>query len=66
VLSANALFSFAADADGSGGTLNVSDGVHTASVVLLGQFDPAGFHLSADNGTGTMVTYLHPDPGLLG
>jgi hypothetical protein len=49
--------SYAASADGSGGKLTVSDGSHTASITLTGQFDAAGFHAAADAGSGTLVTY---------
>src|SRR5258708_7649064 len=31
------------NADGTGGTLSVTDGAHTANIALLGKFDPAGF-----------------------
>jgi hypothetical protein len=49
--------SFAANADASGGTLTVSDGTHTANILLHGQYDPAAFHLAADSGIGVVVTY---------
>jgi hypothetical protein len=49
--------SYAANADGSGGKLTVSDGSHTASISLTGQFDAAGFHAAADAGSGTLITY---------
>jgi hypothetical protein len=46
----------------TGGTINVSaiDGVHTANIVILGQYSGAGFTTSVDNGGGTMVTYHDP------
>jgi hypothetical protein len=34
---------YTANANGSGGTLSVIDGAHTANIALLGQFNPAGF-----------------------
>jgi hypothetical protein len=49
---------FAANADGSGGTLLASDGTQTASLQLLGQYAATGFQATADAGTGTMVTYV--------
>jgi hypothetical protein len=49
---------FAANADGSGGTLTVSDGTHTANLQLLGQYAATGFQAAADAGTGTMLTYV--------
>jgi hypothetical protein len=35
--------SYVANQAGTGGTLSVTDGVHTANIALLGQYDPAGF-----------------------
>jgi hypothetical protein len=49
--------SFAENQAGTGGTLTVSDGVHTANIALLGQYDPAGFTEAADNTTGTLIKY---------
>jgi hypothetical protein len=49
--------SFAENQAGTGGTLTVSDGVHTANIALLGQYDPAGFTEAADNATGTLIKY---------
>ncbi len=46
----------------TGGTISVSaiDGVHTANIVILGQYSGAGFTTSVDNGGGTMVIYHDP------
>ncbi|WP_198031744.1 Ig-like domain-containing protein [Bradyrhizobium sp. Ec3.3] len=49
--------SFAENQAGTGGTLTVSDGAHTANIVLLGQYDPAGFAEKADTTNGTVITY---------
>ena len=49
--------SYAANQDGTGGTLAVTDGSHTANIALLGQYDAAGFETSADNAGGTVVKY---------
>ena len=43
------------------GKLNVSDGVHTAAITLLGQFMANGFHSASDGGVGTAITY-QPTP----
>ena len=51
---------YTANADGNGGTLSVSDGVHTASIGLIGQYDGAGFAVDHDATLGTLVTY-RPD-----
>jgi len=49
--------SYVANQAGTGGTLSVTDGVHTANVTLLGQYDPAGFQTEADKNTGTLISY---------
>ena len=48
---------YSASQDGRGGVLQVSDGAHTAIISVLGQYDASGFSTSADNSTGTVVTY---------
>ena len=50
---------YIANADGTGGTLSVTDGAHTANIALLGQFDLAGFQIGADHGAGTLISYHH-------
>ncbi|MGF6313289.1 VCBS repeat-containing protein, partial [Bradyrhizobium sp. i1.8.4] len=42
---------------GTGGNLTVSDGAHSANIVLLGQYDPTGFAEKADATNGTVITY---------
>jgi large repetitive protein len=59
---AGTTLSYAADIGGTRGTLTVSDGTHTASLALLGQYAAAGFQDAADTGAGTLVTYV-PPPG---
>jgi len=49
--------SYVANQAGTGGTLSVTDGVHTTDITLLGQYDAAGFHTEADKNTGTLVSY---------
>jgi len=51
--------SYVANQAGTGGTLSVTDGVHTANITLLGQYDPAGFQTEADKNTGTLISYHH-------
>jgi hypothetical protein len=48
---------YLANAEGTGGTLTVSDGVHTANISLAGQYTAEGFHVSDDHHTGTLITY---------
>lgn len=47
-----------ANEQGTGGTLTVTDGVNTAQVQLLGQYDAAGFTATADAGSGTLIEYV--------
>jgi hypothetical protein len=49
--------SYVANQAGTGGTLSVTDGVHTANIALLGQYDPAAFQTEADGTTGTLISY---------
>ena len=46
---------------GTGGTLSVTDGVHTANLALLGQYVAANFSLASDSHGGTIVN----DPPVL-
>ena len=45
------------NAQGTGGTLTVSDGAHTANISLLGQYTAENFHVSDDHHAGTQITY---------
>lgn len=47
---------YSANAAGTGGTLRVSDGVHTASIALLGNYMAASFATAADGHGGTLIT----------
>ena len=49
--------SYAANQEGTGGTLSVTDGVHTANVALLGQYSADGFTAEADATSGTLLSY---------
>jgi hypothetical protein len=59
---ANTTLGYSANGDNSGGTLMVSDGVHTANVALLGQYAGSSFVMAGDGHGGTLIT----DPSLLG
>jgi hypothetical protein len=48
---------YAANADGNGGVLSVTDGAHSANISLSGHFNPAGFQAGVDHGTGTLISY---------
>ena len=56
---AGTTLAYTANAGNSGGKLTVSDGSHTASLALLGQYTAADFALSSDGHGGTMIS----DPG---
>ena len=43
--------------EGTGGTLIVSDGAHTANITLLGQYSADGFTVEADGTSGTLLSY---------
>ncbi|MFI4948387.1 MAG: hypothetical protein ACHQC9_06265, partial [Alphaproteobacteria bacterium] len=51
------------NAAGTGGTLTLGDGTHTASLALLGQYAAAGFAIGADANGGTLVTYTPQSGG---
>jgi hypothetical protein len=51
---------FVPNQSGTGGTLVVSDGAHSANIHLAGQYSAEAFHLAADASVGTIVTYLPP------
>jgi hypothetical protein len=46
----------------TGGTLSVSDGTHTASLALLGNYMAASFAIAGDGIGGTLVTDGPPNP----
>ena len=51
---------YMANADGMGGMLTLSDGTHSASLALLGQYAAADFATAPDAGGGTVVTLADP------
>lgn len=54
--SAGTTLGYTADPGNGSGTLTLSDGVHSASLVLLGQYSAASFALASDGHGGTMIT----------
>ncbi|MER8811337.1 beta strand repeat-containing protein [Mesorhizobium australicum] len=50
-----------ANQDGSGGTLTVSDGIHDATLHLLGAYDADNFTVADDGIGGTVVAYNPAD-----
>ena len=57
--------SYAANAEGTGGTLTVTDGVDTATIELVGQYEAIGFKSAADVMGGIVITYdptQNPNP----
>jgi hypothetical protein len=59
LLGADTHVSYAANADGLGGLLTLTDGTHSATIAMTGTFDADGFELASDGDTGTIVTYHH-------
>ncbi|MET3843466.1 VCBS repeat-containing protein [Bradyrhizobium sp. OAE829] len=49
--------SYVENTEETGGTLTVTDGVHTANISLLGDYSADGFAFSADDTTGTLLSY---------
>ena len=47
---------FTEAAGGTSGTLNVTDGAHTANLTLLGQYSTANFSIASDGHGGTIIT----------
>jgi hypothetical protein len=54
--STNTTLGYAANSTNTGGTLTVSDGTHTASIALLGQYVVGNFTIASDPHGGTPVT----------
>jgi hypothetical protein len=52
---ATASVSFVEAGGNASGTLTVTDGTHSASVLLLGNYTAGNFHLGAYGATGTLV-----------
>ena len=53
--------SYVANQEGTGGTLSVTDGAHTANIALLGQYSADGFTVEADGTSGTLLSYRSSD-----
>jgi hypothetical protein len=53
---AQTTLAYAANANGNGGTLTVSDGRHAASIALLGNYMAGSFVVTADGHGGTLLT----------
>jgi hypothetical protein len=53
---AQTTLAYAANANGNGGTLTVSDGRHAASIALLGNYMAGSFAVTADGHGGTLLT----------
>jgi len=61
-----ATVAYAANGAGTGGTLTVSDGTHTASLARLGQYAAAGdFATAADEHGGTLLPLSDPSENYL-
>jgi hypothetical protein len=51
---------YAANSNNTGGALTASDGTHTATIALLGQYMAASFVMSADGFGGTLIHDVTP------
>ena len=56
----NTTLGYTANTNNKGGTLTASDGTHTASIDLLGQYMTSSFAMSADGVGGTLIHALPP------
>ena len=53
--------SYSENQAGTGGTLTVTDGSHTANIAFDGHHALADFHVHSDGGTGTLVSLTPPE-----
>jgi hypothetical protein len=53
---AGSTLGYAANADHSGGTLSVGDGMHMANIALLGSYMASSFVTASDGHGGTMIS----------
>jgi hypothetical protein len=53
---AGSTLGYAANADKSGGTLSVGDGVHTVNIALLGSYMASTFAAASDGHGGTLIS----------
>jgi hypothetical protein len=53
---ANSTLGYAANADHSGGTLSVGDGMHMANIALLGSYMASSFVAASDGHGGTLIS----------
>ena len=58
----NSSVSYQSDADSLGGTVTVSDGVHSSSIHLVGSYEANLFHVSADSDYSILLTYGAQSP----
>ena len=59
ILAATASVNYTANNAGTGGTLTVSDGAHTANIALAGQYAASDFHIASDSGNHALVQIEH-------
>ena len=59
ILASTASLNYAENANGTGGTLTVNDGSHTANIALSGQYAAADFHLSSDSTNHVLIQMEH-------
>ena len=57
---AHTTLGYSQNSAGTGGSLTISDGAHSATISLLGQYSAAGFQTASDQHGGAIVTYSEP------
>jgi hypothetical protein len=57
VFGANTSATYAANQQGTGGTVTVTDGAHNGNITVLGQYSSEGFQVNDDHHNGTVITY---------
>ena len=54
---ANSSVEYHSNAEGTGGTLHVTDGTHSSNLTMIGNYDANQFHVSADVDGSLLLTY---------
>ena len=52
------MIDFTANEDGTGGTLQVTDGTHTANINLTSDYSAGSFQATAESTNGRLVSYV--------
>jgi hypothetical protein len=55
ILAATASLNYTSNAAGTGGTLTVNDGAHTANIAFTGQYAASDFHIASDSSNHALI-----------